>query len=106
MVISMHFEVIKEFLEDIGADYLEVEGEVHLDPQVFYRVWKYIGEPDLKTYFTEDMVVEPGSYDPPLMKYKSLKNIRIKKIYFETLDGKRILTNFSEFRKILDSHKA
>ncbi len=62
----MHFEVVKEFLEDIGADWIEIEGEIHLDPpEVFYEVWKYVGQPELKTYVIEDEVVEPGSYDPP-----------------------------------------
>jgi len=36
----MNFEVIKEFLEVIGGGYTEVEGEIHLEPKVFYEVWK------------------------------------------------------------------
>jgi hypothetical protein len=97
----MHFEVIKEFLEEIGADWIELEGELHLEPEVFYEVWKYVGQPELKTYVVEDEVVEPGSYDPPEMKYTNVKKIRVKKVYFETLDGKRIVTDYSEFQKIL-----
>lgn len=97
----MHLEVIKEFLEDIGADYTEVEGEIHLSPEVFFEVWRYIGEPELKTYVIEDEIVEPGSYDPPRMKYTSMKRIQIKKVYFETLDGKRIVTNYNEFQRLL-----
>jgi hypothetical protein len=98
---SMHFDVVKEFLEDIGADWTEIEGEIHLDPEVFYEVWKYIGQPDLNTYVIEDEVVEPGSYDPPEMKYTEAKPIKIKKVYFETLDGKRIVTDYSEFQRIV-----
>lgn len=101
----MHFEVIKEFLEDVGAVYTELDGEVHLDPQTFFEVWKYVGEPDLETYFVEETDVEPGSYDPPEMKYTSVKNVKIKKVYFETLDGKRIVTDYSEFRKVAESHR-
>ncbi|EEB74729.1 DUF5748 family protein [Thermococcus sp. AM4] len=96
----MHFEVVKEFLEDIGADWIEIEGEIHLDPEVFYEVWKYIGQPELKTYVVEDEVVEPGSYDPPEMKYTDVKKIKRKKVYFETLDGKRIVTDYAEFQRI------
>ncbi|ASJ01102.1 DUF5748 family protein [Thermococcus gorgonarius] len=102
----MHFEVVKEFLEDIGADWIELEGEIHLDPEVFYEVWKYVGQPELKTYVIEDEVVEPGSYDPPEMKYTDAKKIRIKKVYFETLDGKKIVTDYSEFQKILKEKSA
>lgn len=101
----MHFEVIKEFLEETGADYLEIEGEIHLDPQVFFEVWKYVGEPDLETYIVEDSIVEPGSYDPPQMKYTSLKKVKIKKVYFETLDGRRIVTDYAEFKKIADGYR-
>ncbi len=97
----MHFDVVKEFLEDIGADWTEIEGEIHLDPEVFYEVWKYIGQPDLHTYVIEDEVVEPGSYDPPEMKYTEAKPIKIKKVYFETLDGKRIVTDYSEFQRMV-----
>ncbi|WP_456422937.1 DUF5748 family protein [Thermococcus sp.] len=97
----MHFDVIKEFLEEIGADWTEIEGEIHLEPEVFYEVWKYIGQPELKTYVIEDEVVEPGSYDPPEMKYTDVKKVKIKKVYFETLDGKRIVTDYTEFQKIL-----
>ncbi|NJF25602.1 DUF5748 family protein [Thermococcus sp. Bubb.Bath] len=97
----MHFDVVKEFLEDIGADWTEIEGEIHLDPEVFYEVWKYIGQPDLDTYVIEDEVVEPGSYDPPEMKYTGARPIKIKKVYFETLDGKRIVTDYSEFQRIV-----
>ncbi|WP_010478920.1 DUF5748 family protein [Thermococcus zilligii] len=96
----MHFEVVKEFLEDIGADWIEVEEEIHLDPEVFYEVWKYVGQPELKTYVIEDEVVEPGSYDPPEMKYTDVKRIKVKNVYFETLDGKKIVTDYSAFQKI------
>ncbi len=97
----MHFEVVKEFLEDIGADWTEIEGEIHLDPEVFYKVWKYVGQPTLETYVIEDEVVEPGSYDPPEMKYTDARRVRVKKVYFETLDGKRIVTDYSELQRIM-----
>ncbi|WP_297071134.1 DUF5748 family protein [Thermococcus sp.] len=97
----MHFEVVKEFLEDIGADWTEIEGEIHLDPEVFYKVWKYVGQPNLETYVIEDEVVEPGSYDPPEMKYTDARRVRVKKVYFETLDGKRIVTDYSELQRIM-----
>ncbi len=96
----MNLEVVLDFLKDIGADYIEIEGEIHLEPEVFYEVWKYVGQPELKTYVIEDEVIEPGSYDPPEMKYTELKKIKIKKVYFETLDGKRIVTDYSEFQRI------
>ena len=97
----MHFEVVKEFLEEIGADWTEIEDEIHLEPEVFYEVWKYVGQPDLETYVIEDEVVEPGSYDPPEMKYTDVKKIRRKKAYFTTLDGKKIVTDYVEFQRIL-----
>ena len=97
----MHFEVVKEFLEEIGADWTEIEGEIHLEPEGFYEVWKYVGQPDLETYVIEDEVVEPGSYDPPEMKYTNVKKIRRKKAYFTTLDGKKIVTDYVEFQRIL-----
>ncbi len=96
----MDFEVVKEFLEEIGADWTELDGEIHLEPEVFYRVWKYLGQPDLETYVIEDEVVEPGSYDPPEMKYTEMKTVKIKKVYFTTLDGKRIVTDYSRFQRI------
>jgi len=97
----MNLEVILDFLKDIGADYTEIEGEVHLEPEVFYEVWKYIGQPDLETYVIEDEVVEPGSYDPPEMKYTGMKKRKIKKVYFTTLDGKKIVTNYSDFQRVM-----
>ncbi len=97
----MNFEVVKEFLEEIGADWIEVDGEIHLEPEVFYEVWKYVGQPELETYTVEDEVVEPGSYDPPEMKYTGLKKIRVKKAYFTTLDNKKIVTDYSELQRIL-----
>ncbi|AAL80370.1 hypothetical protein PFDSM3638_01165 [Pyrococcus furiosus DSM 3638] len=97
----MNSEVIKEFLEDIGEDYIELENEIHLKPEVFYEVWKYVGEPELKTYVIEDEIVEPGEYDPPEMKYTNVKKVKIKKVYFETLDNVRVVTDYSEFQKIL-----
>ena len=97
----MDFEVVKEFLEEIGADWTELDGEIHLEPEVFYEVWKYLGQPDLETYVIEDEVVEPGSYDPPEMKYTDMKTVKIKKVYFTTLDGKRIVTDYSEFQRIV-----
>ncbi|NJE05634.1 hypothetical protein E3E36_05650 [Thermococcus sp. M36] len=97
----MNFEVVKEFLEEIGADWTEIEGEIHLEPEVFYEVWKYVGQPDLETYTFEDEVVEPGSYDPPEMKYADVKTIKRKKAYFTTLDGRRIVTDYVELQKIL-----
>jgi hypothetical protein len=96
----MNLEVVLDFLKDIGADYIEIEDEIHLDPEVFYEVWKFLGQPDLETYVIEDEVVEPGSYDPPEMKYTDMKKIKIKKVYFTTLDGKRIVTDYSEFQRI------
>ncbi len=106
MVSSMNLEVIKEFLEDIGADYTEIEGEIHLAPEVFYEVWKYVGQPDLKTYIIEDEIVEPGSYDPPEMKYTTAKKVKIKKVYFETLDNVKIVTDYAEFQRILKEKSA
>ncbi|WP_297092619.1 DUF5748 family protein [Thermococcus sp.] len=97
----MHFEVVKEFLEEIGADWIEIDGEIHLEPEVFYEVWKYVGQPDLETYTVEDEVVEPGSYDPPEMKYTDVKKIKRKKAYFTTLDDRRIVTDYAEFQRIL-----
>jgi len=102
----MHFEVVKEFLEEIGADWIEVDGEIHLEPEVFHEVWKYVGQPELKTYTIEDEVVEPGSYDPPEMKYTELRKVKVKKVYFETLDGKRIVTDYSEFQRIAKEKSA
>ncbi|USH00212.1 hypothetical protein K1720_01675 [Thermococcus argininiproducens] len=101
----MNFEVIKEFLEVIGAGYTEVEGEIHLEPEVFYEVWKYIGQPEIKMYIVEDEIVELGSYDPPQMKYTGAKVIKIKKAYFETLDGVRVVTDLVGFQKILKEKK-
>ncbi|QDA30552.1 hypothetical protein FH039_01500 [Thermococcus indicus] len=97
----MHFEVVKEFLEETGADWIEIDGEIHLEPEVFYEVWKYVGQPDLETYVIEDEVVEPGSYDPPEMKYTEMKTVKVKKAYFTTLDGKKIVTDYVELQKIL-----
>lgn len=97
----MNLDVIKEFLEDIGADYTEIEGEMHLSPEVFYEVWKYIGQPELKTYMIEDEVVEPESYDPPEMKYTSTRKVKIKKVYFETLENVKVVTDYSQFQKLL-----
>ncbi|WP_297418553.1 DUF5748 family protein [Thermococcus sp.] len=97
----MNFEVVKEFLEEIGADWIEVDGEIHLEPEVFYKVWKYVGQPELETYTVEDEVVEPGSYDPPEMKYTELKKVKVKKAYFTTLDNKRIVTDYPELQRIL-----
>ncbi len=97
----MKFEVVKDFLDDIGAEWAEVDDEVHLDADVFYQVWKYLGQPDLKTCVREEEVVEPGSYDPPEKKYVKTKKIKIKKIYFETLDGKKIVTDYSDFQKLI-----
>ena len=97
----MNFEVIKEFLEAIGGGYTEVEGEIHLEPKVFYEVWKYVGQPEIKTYILEDEIVEPGSYDPPQMKYTDARLIKIKKAYFETLEGVKIVTDYVGFQKIL-----
>lgn len=97
----MHFEVVKEFLEETGADWIEIDGEIHLEPEVFHEVWKYVGQPDLETYVIEDEVVEPGSYDPPEMKYTDVKTVKVKKVYFTTLDGKKIVTDYSEFQKVL-----
>ncbi|AEC51802.1 hypothetical protein PNA2_0886 [Pyrococcus sp. NA2] len=102
----MNSEVIKEFLEDIGADYIELEGEIHLEPKVFYEVWKYVGEPELKTYVIEDEIVELGEYDPPEMKYTEARKVKIKKVYFETLDGVKVVTDYSEFQKILKEMKS
>ncbi|WP_175059927.1 DUF5748 family protein [Thermococcus sp. 2319x1] len=101
----MNLEVIKEFLDAIGADYTEVDGEIHLAPEVFYEVWKYIGEPDIKKYVIEDEVVEPGSYDPPEMKYTNVRKIKIKKAYFETLEGIKVVTDYAEFQRILKEKK-
>ncbi|NJD98821.1 hypothetical protein E3E26_03290 [Thermococcus sp. LS1] len=97
----MNFDVVKEFLEEIGADWTEIDGEIHLDPEIFYEVWKYMGEPDLETYVIEYEVVEPGSYNPPEKKYVSAKTVKIKKAYFTTLDNKRIVTDYVELQKIL-----
>ncbi|ASJ11530.1 DUF5748 family protein [Thermococcus thioreducens] len=97
----MHFEVVKEFLEEIGADWIEIDGEIHLEPEVFYEVWKYVGQPDLGMYTVEDEVVEPGSYDPPEMKYTDIKKVKRKKAYFTTLDNKRIVTDYAELQRIL-----
>jgi len=102
----MNFEVVKEFLEETGADWIEIDGEIHLEPEVFYEVWKYIGQPDLETYVIEDEVVEPGSYDPPEMKYTDVKTVKVKKVYFTTLDGKKIVTDYSEFQKVLKEKSA
>ena len=97
----MHFEVVKEFLEEIGADWIEIDDEIHLEPEIFFEVWKYVGQPDIETYMVEDEVVEPGSYDPPEMKYTDVKKIKRKKAYFTTLDGKKIVTDYVEFQRIL-----
>jgi len=97
----MHFEVVKEFLEEIGADWIEIDDEIHLEPEIFFEVWKYVGQPDIETYVVEDEVVEPGSYDPPEMKYTDVKKIKRKKAYFTTLDGKKIVTDYVEFQRIL-----
>ncbi|WP_148883005.1 DUF5748 family protein [Thermococcus aciditolerans] len=97
----MHFEVVKEFLEDIGADWIEIDGEIHLEPEAFYEVWKYVGQPELEIYAVEDEVVEPGSYDPPEMKYTEMKTVKVKKACFTTLDGKRIVTDYAELQKIM-----
>lgn len=102
----MHFDVVKEFLEEIGAVWIELDGEIHLDPEVFYEVWKYIGQPELNTNVIEYEVVEPGSYDPPEMKYTDVKTVRVKKVYFETLDGKRIVTDYAEFQRIVKEKSA
>ncbi|ASI99516.1 DUF5748 family protein [Thermococcus celer] len=97
----MNFEVVKEFLEEIGADWVEIDDEIHLDPEVFYEVWRYVGRPDLETYTVEEEVVEPGSYDPPEKKYVSTKKIRVKKAYFTTLDNRRVVTNYNDLQRIL-----
>jgi len=98
----MNFEVVKEFLEDIGADWVEIDGEIHLEPEVFYQVWKYLGGPDLKTYTLEEEVVEPGSYDPPERKYVDVKKVRIKKAYFTTLDNRKVVTDYRELQRIMN----
>ncbi|ASJ08305.1 hypothetical protein A3L11_03295 [Thermococcus siculi] len=102
----MHFEVVKEFLEETGADWIEIDGEIHLEPEVFYEVWKYVGQPELETYTVEDEVVEPGSYDPPEMKYTEMKKVRVKKAYFTTLDGKKIVTDYVELQRIMREKSA
>ena len=101
----MNLDVIKEFLDEIGADYTEVEGEIHLEPEVFYEVWKYVGQPEIKTYVVEDEIVEPGSYDPPEMKYTDVREVKIKKAYFETLEGVKIVTDYADFQRILKEKK-
>ncbi len=40
------------------------------------------------------------------MKYTDVKKVKIKKVYFETLDGKKIVTDYSEFQKLVKEKSA